>query len=95
MKQTLDAVYENGVFRPLSTPRIEDGQPVHLELETQLDGQGCVDARESQDAQPAWLTPILQRLSALLQLPPGWGSYAACAVAWPSTCMRLIQRSTR
>lgn len=80
MKQTLEAVYENGVFRPLSSPRIEDGQPVHLELETRLGGHGGVDAEECRDPQPAWLTPILQRLSALLQLPPGWDSYTARSV---------------
>jgi predicted DNA-binding antitoxin AbrB/MazE fold protein len=30
MKQTLDAIYENGVFRPLTSPEIPDGQPVKL-----------------------------------------------------------------
>ena len=34
MKQTLDAVYENGVFRPLKRPKISEGQQVRLVVET-------------------------------------------------------------
>ena len=33
MKHTLEAVYENGIFRPLKTPTIPDGQQVLLEVE--------------------------------------------------------------
>ncbi|MDA0747267.1 MAG: antitoxin family protein [bacterium] len=33
MKQTLDAVYEKGVFRPLKTPELSEGQHVRLEVE--------------------------------------------------------------
>ena len=34
MKQTLDAVYENGVFKPSLPPNLSDGQQVRLEIET-------------------------------------------------------------
>jgi predicted DNA-binding antitoxin AbrB/MazE fold protein len=34
MQQTLDAIYENGVFRPLKQPTISDGQQVRLIVET-------------------------------------------------------------
>ena len=34
MKQTLDAVYEKGVFRPLQSPELSEGQRVRLEVET-------------------------------------------------------------
>ena len=33
MRQTLDAVYENGVFRPLNHPKLPDGQHVQLIVE--------------------------------------------------------------
>ncbi len=33
MKQTLPAVFEKGVFRPLELPRIADGQNVTLTVE--------------------------------------------------------------
>jgi predicted DNA-binding antitoxin AbrB/MazE fold protein len=33
MKHSLEAVYENGIFRPLKTPAIPDGQQVLLEVE--------------------------------------------------------------
>ena len=36
MKQTMDAVYENGVFRPLNTPELSEGQFVRIEIETPL-----------------------------------------------------------
>ena len=34
MKRTLDAVYENGVFKPLLPPALPNGQQVRLEFET-------------------------------------------------------------
>jgi len=34
MKETIDAVYENGVFRPLKRPAILDGLKVRIEVET-------------------------------------------------------------
>ena len=33
MKQTIDAVYENGVFRPLTPPDVPDGQRVQIVVE--------------------------------------------------------------
>jgi predicted DNA-binding antitoxin AbrB/MazE fold protein len=36
MKQTLDAIYENGVFRPLKSLKISEGQKVKLTVETTL-----------------------------------------------------------
>lgn len=33
MKQTLEAVYENGVFKPLRPPEIANGQQVRLMIE--------------------------------------------------------------
>lgn len=33
MRQTLDAVYENGVFKPLDSPGISEGQTVRLIIE--------------------------------------------------------------
>ena len=33
MKTTIDAVYENGVFRPLVTPGIPQGKQVKLEVD--------------------------------------------------------------
>ena len=33
MKQAVDAVYENGVFKPLKSPSLSDGQLVRLEIE--------------------------------------------------------------
>lgn len=34
MKQTIEAIYENGVFRPLKSPKLSEGQPVRLTVET-------------------------------------------------------------
>ena len=34
MKRTLDAIYENGVFKPLERPEISEGQQVQLIVET-------------------------------------------------------------
>jgi len=34
MTQTLDAIYEKGVFRPLTKPEIAEGQSVKLVVET-------------------------------------------------------------
>ena len=34
MKHTLEAVYENGVFKPLNTPNLSEGQFVRIEVET-------------------------------------------------------------
>ena len=34
MKQTMDAVYENGVFKPLKPPKLSEGQHVRIEIET-------------------------------------------------------------
>ena len=34
MKQTVDAVYEKGVFKPLKSPKLPEGQHVRLEIET-------------------------------------------------------------
>lgn len=33
MKETIDAIYENGVFRPLKRPNVLDGLKVRLEIE--------------------------------------------------------------
>ena len=33
MKETIDAIYEKGVFRPLKPPNIFDGLKVRLEVE--------------------------------------------------------------
>ena len=38
MKQTLDAVYENGVFMPMKRPRLSEGQQVRLIVETPSEG---------------------------------------------------------
>ncbi|MBW4540003.1 MAG: antitoxin family protein [Myxacorys chilensis ATA2-1-KO14] len=32
-QQILDAIYENGVFRPLKRPQIEEGQQVRIVIE--------------------------------------------------------------
>ncbi len=37
MKQILDAIYENGVFRPLTSLEISEGQSVRLIVETTSD----------------------------------------------------------
>jgi predicted DNA-binding antitoxin AbrB/MazE fold protein len=37
MKEAVDAVYENGVFKPLKPPSLSDGQLVRLEIETALE----------------------------------------------------------
>lgn len=37
MKQTINAIYENGVFRPLKSPDISEGQQVRLIVETTSD----------------------------------------------------------
>ena len=37
MKQTMEAVYVNGVFKPLNTPELFEGQYVRLEVETPLE----------------------------------------------------------
>ncbi len=34
MTQTLDAIYENGTFRPLKTPQLTEGQRVQLVIQT-------------------------------------------------------------
>lgn len=33
MSETLDAIYENGVFKPLKRPKISEGQQVRLIVE--------------------------------------------------------------
>jgi predicted DNA-binding antitoxin AbrB/MazE fold protein len=38
MKQTLDAIYEKGVFRPLERPEIPEGQKVRLEVDILSEG---------------------------------------------------------
>ncbi len=38
MKQTLEAIYENGVFRPLKSLKLSEGQQVWLMVETNLEG---------------------------------------------------------
>ena len=37
MKQTMDAVYENGVFRPLNPPKLSEGQHVRIVIETSFE----------------------------------------------------------
>ena len=37
MKQTMEAVYANGVFKPLNAPELSEGQYVRLEFETPLE----------------------------------------------------------
>jgi predicted DNA-binding antitoxin AbrB/MazE fold protein len=37
MKHILDAIYEKGVFRPLTRPGLVEGQHVHLAVETARD----------------------------------------------------------
>ena len=37
MKQAVNAVYENGVFKPLKSPGLSNGQLVRLEIETALE----------------------------------------------------------
>ncbi len=37
MKNTIEAIYEKGVFRPLETPDISEGLKVRLEVEKLLD----------------------------------------------------------
>ncbi|MFQ5645548.1 MAG: antitoxin family protein [bacterium] len=34
MKQTLEAIYEKGVFRPLKAPQIKEGKQVRLTVDT-------------------------------------------------------------
>jgi predicted DNA-binding antitoxin AbrB/MazE fold protein len=38
MRQSLDAVFENGVFRPLTPPELPDGQHVRIEIEAPSQG---------------------------------------------------------
>lgn len=38
LKETINAVYENGVFRPLKTPRIPSGKHVVLEIDVPEEG---------------------------------------------------------
>ncbi len=40
MRETIDAIYENGVFRPLKRPTISEGLKVRLEVETLSDSSG-------------------------------------------------------
>ena len=37
MSETVEAIYENGVFKPLSSPNISEGQHVRLTVETTLE----------------------------------------------------------
>ena len=37
MKQTMEAVYENGVFKPLKTPKLPEGQHVRIEIEAPVE----------------------------------------------------------
>ena len=37
MSETLEAIYENGVFKPLKAPRISEGQHVRLTVEAAAD----------------------------------------------------------
>lgn len=37
MKQTMEAVYVNGVFKPLHAPELSEGQHVRLEIETPVE----------------------------------------------------------
>jgi len=40
VKQSISAVYENGVFRPLERPRLPDGQQVQLTVEMPIEAAG-------------------------------------------------------
>ena len=55
MKTTIDAVYENGVFRPLKAPGIPQGKQVRLEVDVPDDG--------SPDEVLALATTVLDGLS--------------------------------
>ena len=55
MKTTIDAVYENGVFRPLKAPGIPQGRQVRLEVDILDDG--------SPDEVLALATTVLDGLS--------------------------------
>ena len=37
MKQIMEAVYVNGVFKPLHAPELSEGQHVRLEIETPVE----------------------------------------------------------
>jgi len=37
MSETVEAIYENGVFKPLRLPKVSEGQHVRLTVETTLE----------------------------------------------------------
>lgn len=39
-RQTVEAVFEKGVFRPLTHPEVSDGETVHLIVEPDMKGTG-------------------------------------------------------
>lgn len=45
MKQIMDAVYVNGVFKPFNAPELSEGQHVRLEFETPVE-ESCDDLLE-------------------------------------------------
>jgi len=44
MTQALDAIFEDGVFKPLTAPQISEHQKVHLVIEVPTNGARPADA---------------------------------------------------
>jgi predicted DNA-binding antitoxin AbrB/MazE fold protein len=44
MKETIDAIYENGVLRPLRKLAMHEGQRVRLSMESKSDGEASAKA---------------------------------------------------
>ncbi len=51
MSQTIRAIYENGIFRPLETPRLAECEQVRLTVEPEPSSAG-VSSAENESADP-------------------------------------------
>lgn len=79
----LDAIYENGTFRPLDRPGLADGQQVCLVIETAEEATQkelmdmTYELCRGEAHGPTWLLPMIETFMELLQLSPDWDSYGA------------------
>ncbi len=92
MSTTIQAVFENGVFRPLAPLSLPEGQPAQVVIAAE-------ETRPLQELEPDWIN-LLHKLYGFLDLQEGWNGYAASppnvkAVCSASTAFIVLQALQR
>jgi len=92
MSTTVQAVFENGVFRPLAPLSLPEGQQAQVLIAVE-------ETRPLQDMEPDWIS-LLHKLYGFLDLQEGWNGYAASppnvkAVCSASTAFIVLQALQR